>query len=473
MFMKKEFAVIFDMDGVIFDSERAYIECMEEVADMHGLENMHEVALQCIGRNEQSTKQILMEAYGEDFAYDEYRKQSSDIFHSRYDNGRLPLKPYVNDIFEELEKMEVPIALASSTRKASVIQELSDSGLLHYFDELVCGDMVEKSKPSPDIFLKACEMLGVSPENAYVIEDSYNGIRAAFDAGTHPIMVPDIIAPDDEMRQKAEIILPDLERALEYLKMPVKNKTGRLLCSIEAVARECGNVILNADRDTNVITSKEGHANFVTKYDKKVQDILEDKLLKLLPEAVFVGEEGENNEILSSGYAFIVDPIDGTTNFIKDYHASAISIGLLKDGHPFLGVVYNPYLDEMFTAVSGYGSYCNGEKIHVSDKDLSNGIVLFGTAPYYEELSRKSFDVAYDYFKRSMDIRRSGSAALDLCSIAAGRAELYFELILQPWDYAAGLLIVKEAGGKVTTFEGQEVCFDKPCSVLATNGIAG
>lgn len=134
-------------------------------------------------------------------------------------------------------------------------------------------------------------------------------------------------------------------------------------------------------------------------------------------------------------------------------------------------MVYNPYSDEMFTAQKGQGAFCNGKEIRVSRQPLENGIVLFGTSPYYEELNEESFKKAFDYFKKALDIRRSGSAALDLCSIAAGRAELYFELRLSPWDFAAGALLVKEAGGKVTTVDGQEITYDKPCSVLASNGL--
>lgn len=149
---------------------------------------------------------------------------------------------------------------------------------------------------------------------------------------------------------------------------------------------------------------------------------------------------------------------------------SAISVGLALDGERYMGVVYNPYLNEMFTAIKGKGACLNGEPIHVSSEPLCNGIVLFGTAPYYEELNRKSFEMAYDYFKKALDIRRSGSAALDLCSVAAGRAEVFFELRLCPWDFAAGSLIVEEAGGKVTTAEGGQLTLCAPCSMLATNG---
>lgn len=245
----------------------------------------------------------------------------------------------------------------------------------------------------------------------------------------------------------------------------------KLLEQIVDAVRTCGAIILHADRSMSCIDEKAGHANFVTTYDKKVQEELKKRLLAILPEAAFVGEEEENHVSVAKGYAFIVDPIDGTTNFIKDYHMSAISVGLSRDGERYMGVVYNPYLDEMFTAVSGQGAYLNGAPIHVSSEPLCNGIVLFGTAPYYEELNRKSFEMAYDYFRRALDVRRSGSAALDLCSVAAGRAELFFELRLCPWDFAAGSLIVEEAGGKVTTAEGGRLTLDAPCSMLATNGL--
>lgn len=244
-----------------------------------------------------------------------------------------------------------------------------------------------------------------------------------------------------------------------------------LLEEITDVVRECGEIILHADRSRNHIDEKAGHANFVTEYDKKIQQILKERFLQILPEAVFVGEEEDIHASIGSGYAFIVDPIDGTTNFIKDYRVSAISVGLLSNGEKYMGVVYNPYSDEMFTAVKGEGAYLNGKPIHVSSQPLENGIVLFGTAPYYEELSRQSFDMAYQYFKKALDIRRSGSAAIDLCSVAAGRAEVFFELRLAPWDFAAGALIVEEAGGKVTTVQGEAPTLSEGCSILATNGI--
>lgn len=243
----------------------------------------------------------------------------------------------------------------------------------------------------------------------------------------------------------------------------------QLLKEIIAAVRVCGAIILNADRTKSGIDEKAGHANFVTAYDKKVQKELQKKLLAILPEAVFVGEEEDVHASVADGYAFIVDPIDGTTNFIKDYHASAISVGLTKGGERYMGVVYNPYLDEMFTAVRGQGAFLNDKPIQVSNQPLENGIVIFGTAPYYEDLAKKSFDMAYQYFCKALDVRRSGSAALDLCNVAAGRAELFFELRLSPWDYVAGSLIVEEAGGVVTRIDGGEITLNEGCGVLATN----
>lgn len=238
---------------------------------------------------------------------------------------------------------------------------------------------------------------------------------------------------------------------------------------LEPIARKCGKIILDAKREEIRIDSKSGKANFVTEYDEMVQAVLKEELSKAIPEALFIGEEGEQEKYSGKGLCVIVDPIDGTTNFIKDYHTSCVSIGLVKDSKRTAGVVYNPYLDEMYSAELGKGAFLNGLPIHVSKEPLSNGVVLVGTAPYYTDLQDETFKLMRQYFNAALDIRRSGSAALDLCAVAAGRAELYFELKIQPWDFAAGALIVEEAGGVVTTKEGNEVSILAPSSVFARN----
>jgi len=236
-----------------------------------------------------------------------------------------------------------------------------------------------------------------------------------------------------------------------------------------ALVRKCGILVKNADRSHLQIDAKSGRANFVTEYDRQVQERLRTGLREIMPDAHFVGEEGTTQTFSPKGKFFIVDPIDGTTNFIRNYNFSCVSVALVVDGVAELGVVYNPYVDEMFCARRGHGAFCNEKRLHVSSEPLEKSIVVFGSAPYHEELKERTFKLAYAYFRKAMDIRRSGSAALDLCTIAAGRAELFFELVLSPWDYAAGGLIVTEAGGLVSDCDGRPLSYDRPCSVLARN----
>ncbi len=210
-------AVVFDMDGVIFDSERAVMQCWKEVASLHNIPDIEKAVLACTGTTMVRTREIMSDLYGNDFPYDEYARESSAIFHSRYDGGRLPMKPGVEELLIFLKEHGKKIALASSTRQQVVTDELRDAGIIGYFDRIICGDMVSRSKPAPDIFLKACEELNVSPSDSYAIEDSYNGIRSAHAGGLHPIMVPDLLPADEEMQSLAEIILPNLTSVMEYL----------------------------------------------------------------------------------------------------------------------------------------------------------------------------------------------------------------------------------------------------------------
>lgn len=210
-------AVVFDMDGVIFDSERACMETWIALADKYGLTNIEEAFLACTGTTDARTKEIMLERYGEDFPYDEYAKETSRMFHEKNDYGNLPMKKGVKELLKFLKDNNIKIALASSTRRQTVEKELKWAEILNYFDVLVCGDMVSRSKPNPDIYLKACEELQVSPKEAFAIEDSYNGIRSAYNGELRPIMVPDLLPPTDEMREKSEVILEDLLKVIDYL----------------------------------------------------------------------------------------------------------------------------------------------------------------------------------------------------------------------------------------------------------------
>lgn len=244
-------------------------------------------------------------------------------------------------------------------------------------------------------------------------------------------------------------------------------KDNTMLTEIALAVTETSRILLEAEHIAELTRAKSGHANFVTEYDTKVQQELFARLREIVPEAAFMGEEEDAGSFSDKGFLFIIDPIDGTTNFIKSYSASSISVGLFKDGEPFLSVVYNPYRRELFTAERGKGAYLNGEPIHVSPEPLSNGLLLFGTSPYDKELWKPAFELAWRYFTRALDLRRSGSAAIDLCNIACGRAELFFELKLSPWDYAAASLIVTEAGGHICGTDKNTPQFAKPQGIVA------
>ena len=240
-----------------------------------------------------------------------------------------------------------------------------------------------------------------------------------------------------------------------------------MLEAIKQAAREAGKIMLDSHLTEGQIEEKEGHANFVTAYDVAVQKFLAGRLPEILPEAGFLGEEGDGSQKVGEGYTFIVDPIDGTTNFIVGYQMSAVSIGLAKDGEAVLGVVYNPFREEMYWAEKGKGAFLNGRPLKIRDGGLKDGVVCFGTAPYNPEYWDRTFKAVREVLPRTLDLRRQGSAALDISYVAAGRNILFFECKLCPWDYAAAKCILEEAGGVLCTMEGEKTDFNCVSSVLA------
>lgn len=211
-------AVVFDMDGVLFDTERLCQDSWIQVAVKRGLPGMEEIFPQCIGLNANGSRRIVLEAYGEDFDYDGFRAETSAWFWDNIDKNGLPVMSGAKPLLEWLKNNGWFLALASSTRRSSVVNCLERAGFSEYFSVVITGDMVEYSKPQPDIYLLACRELGVKPEEAYAIEDSPNGIRSAYAAGMRPLMVPDMIEPDEEMRRLSYRIFQDLNQVLDYLK---------------------------------------------------------------------------------------------------------------------------------------------------------------------------------------------------------------------------------------------------------------
>lgn len=228
------------------------------------------------------------------------------------------------------------------------------------------------------------------------------------------------------------------------------------------------------EEQKNFDVSLKGKKDYVTNIDLAVSRFLSEKLNEMYPEYTFMDEEFNSKVTDFSKPTWILDPIDGTTNLIHDYNLSAISLGLVKNEEPILAVVYNPFMEEMFAAEKGRGAYLNGKQIKVSDvSDVSQALVAIGTNPYIRSDREKTshmFKIFENLFMNTLEIRRLGSAALDLCYVACGRSDVFFEYNLKPWDVAAGILILSEAGGITTDLENRGVHPIANSDIVATNG---
>ena len=216
------------------------------------------------------------------------------------------------------------------------------------------------------------------------------------------------------------------------------------------------------------VYQKGSESNFVTSIDIKVQNFLEERLLKLLPGSHMVGEESDNNPI-EGDLLWVIDPIDGTSNFIRDMGLSVISVALVKNGKPYIGVVYHPYRDEVYWAESGKGAFLNGKRIHVSDRDFKHSHLCSAMSLYEKAYAKPCFNIIEKVYEKSDDLRRLGTAALEMSMLAAGRVELYFEIRLFPWDVAAATVIIQEAGGYVEYMFHNELPLNRPFGVIAAN----
>ena len=215
----------------------------------------------------------------------------------------------------------------------------------------------------------------------------------------------------------------------------------------------------------------KSETDYVTNVDLAVQEFLRERLAALAPDVQFMGEEQDNSALDLTRPCWILDPVDGTTNLIHQFQHSAISLALAEGGQIVFGVVYNPYTEECFTARRGGGALRNGVPIHVSDVSrLGDSLLSTGTVPGRRELADAAFRQMRALYDRCQDVRRTGCASLDLCWVACGRLDGYVELSLQPWDYAAGMRIAAEAGGKVTTLDGSPLSLREGGPLLASNG---
>jgi myo-inositol-1(or 4)-monophosphatase len=236
---------------------------------------------------------------------------------------------------------------------------------------------------------------------------------------------------------------------------------------IEAIAREAGTLLM--DHFARAVTIEyKGDVDLVTAADRASEKLIVERLRALWPEHGIVGEEGTRSDP-GADYRWYVDPLDGTTNFAHGYPVFCVSIALVHKGEELMaGVLYDPTRDEMFSAERGEGATLNGRAIHVSKTARLAESILGTGFPSHKRHQNPNIHFYHQITLRSHGVRRAGSAALDLANVACGRYDGFWEFNLNPWDTAAGVLLVREAGGLVTRFDGSAFRIDSR-EVLATN----
>lgn len=244
-----------------------------------------------------------------------------------------------------------------------------------------------------------------------------------------------------------------------------------MLKFIEEIAKQAGRILLEnlTKIQTIEVKEKNGHKDLVTNIDKEVELFLAEKIESKFPDHKILAEETVDKKG-SSDYSWYIDPLDGTTNYIHKNPLFAVSIGVTHKDELAHAVVYNPFYNEMFKAEKNKGAFLNDKKINVTkEKNIGNTILVTGFACRRNDPFTPNFKIYQHFEDLSQGVRRLGSACLDLCYVACGRADGFWEANLNTWDVAAGSLIVKEAGGKVTDFRGGDnYLFGK--ELIATNG---
>ncbi|XLM20177.1 inositol monophosphatase [Chromobacterium piscinae] len=223
-------------------------------------------------------------------------------------------------------------------------------------------------------------------------------------------------------------------------------------------ARRAGSVIQRASLNLDTIrVEKKKHNDFVTEVDRAAEEAIINVILEAYPKHAILAEESGAKGVGSSEYEWIIDPIDGTTNFLHGHQQYGISIALAHKGQIQQAVVYDPSRNDLFTASRGVGAFLNDRRIRVSKRFMMNECVISTGFPVADQSYLDQYlGMLKDVIAKTAGVRREGAASLDLCNVACGRVEGFFELNLKPWDIAAGSLIVQEAGGIVTDFTGEQ-----------------
>lgn len=204
--------VIFDMDGLMFDTERVFIKAWDYAGEKIGIGKAGFMVYKTLGMNIATAYQVWREEFGDRYHQEELKKHTKIFLQKYYEENIVPVKPGLYILLDFLKSKQCRMAVATSSPRWEVEKHLKDAKVEDYFSGIVCGDMIENSKPAPDIYLKACELLGAEPKDCYALEDSRNGLLSAYRAGCKPIMIPDLWQPDEEIRKVIVAKYDDLEQ---------------------------------------------------------------------------------------------------------------------------------------------------------------------------------------------------------------------------------------------------------------------
>lgn len=254
---------------------------------------------------------------------------------------------------------------------------------------------------------------------------------------------------------------------------------------IVSLVYDAGKIVFSEKGKLNI--ENKNDYDFVTQVDTGISEFLKAELKALHPEVGFMTEEEKTHTFTDK--IFILDPIDGTTNLIYDYKMSSISLAYAENGEVYFGVVYNPFSGEMFFGIKGKGSFLynalsgisdlistgvenySQNRLSVSERPIKKSLIEFGASSSKKEMTEETFNRGGRVFRECLDLRRNCSTAIALCYISAGRLDGYFEKIIKPWDYAAGTLILSEAGGKSSDWDGNRLPLDKEGTIICSNSV--
>lgn len=238
-----------------------------------------------------------------------------------------------------------------------------------------------------------------------------------------------------------------------------------MINAIIDIVRRASSLMMTDDFE---IKQKGGIENLVTSSDLAVQEFLCKEFTNLIPGCGFICEE-EGKIDMDKEYVWVIDPIDGTANYARGSMNCCISVGLMHNGELIIGVVYSPGRQQLFSAEKGKGAFLNGKPIRTSSRPFENGLFFCALSLYTPEFTDICSEIILDVYRQCNDVRRYGSAAIEICLVAAGLAELHFEMKLNPWDYAGATVILREAGGVISSIDGKAPRMDGPDVILSAN----